>query len=915
MALARRRAHYIISTHWDREWYQTFQDFRYQLVTLLDKVLDQIESGELKGPFTCDGQTIILEDYLEIRPEREGQVRQFLAEGKLIAGPWYVLPDEFLVSGESIIRNIRHGRLVTQELGGKPSDAGFVCDLFGHPSQLPQILKGFGIHAAIVWRGLNPLPEARFWWEGADDTKIATLRFGKSGYCDYAYKVRLGTKHAVEFDPERAVTDLRDFVAEEAERTGGDGPFLIFDGGDHLEQDLDHYRVLLQEAADPQNEYEIIHSTLDDFIKEFVAGFDNVSQKVRGELRESATQEMAKDQQFLIPGVGSSRVWIKQQNSVCQNLLCQWAEPFSLLASQLTSKKWPQAYLRNAWVWLLKNHPHDSICGCSIDQVHEDMKYRFAQSRQIAERVTREAFIAIAASIGGEIGERELRVTVFNPLPREGTEVVELILSIPRSWPDFSEFFVFEAKPAFLIYNENGQEIAYQRLSQTPNSVGKRFRDIKFPEVWPTTEVSVALSLPLPAMGYTTLKVVGEKRTDDDAKASINVLATRYPATPSLVVSDRTLENEYIRVSVRSNGSLTLHDKRSGEDYDELLTFEDGTDIGDGWFHGPALNGQVFTSAACPADVAVEASGPLIGSLRVRTKLQLPKEFDFQRMRRSEERLEVILDSLVSLRVGQDYVDVKTEVVNTVKDHRLRVLFPSGATAASSFLADSLFDVVERPIALSEDNHLRRELEVEAKPQQSWTSVHKNKRGLAIVCDGGLMESGVRDVLDRPIILTLFRSTKRTVFTSGEPEGQLLNHSMTFCYRIVPLMSAPSRSKLFAHAQALAGGFKFVQLDSTDIRLKRNPVVLEPSSGLLKLDGGAVLTSLLQVGDAIEARFFNPDEHSIAAKFTFRDAHTIKTARLVDFESRPIDQDIVVGAAGEISLHMKPKQILTLSLC
>ncbi len=105
-----RRAHYVVSTHRDREWYQTFQDFRYRLVQLLDRVLDGLADGRLKGPFQTDGQAIILEDYLEVRPERRDQVAEYVRQGLLAVGPWYALPDEFLVSGEALIRNLHAGR-------------------------------------------------------------------------------------------------------------------------------------------------------------------------------------------------------------------------------------------------------------------------------------------------------------------------------------------------------------------------------------------------------------------------------------------------------------------------------------------------------------------------------------------------------------------------------------------------------------------------------------------------------------------------------------------------------------------------------------------------------------------------------------------------------------------------------------
>ncbi len=912
LSVPRRRAHYVLSTHWDREWHQTFQDFRYRLVGLLDKVLDRLESGEFTGPFTCDGQAIILEDYLEIRPEREAQVRQFLAEGKLVAGPWYVLPDEFLVSGEALIRNIRHGREVVRSFGAVPSNAGFVCDLFGHVSQLPQIFRGFGFTGAIVWRGLEPIKDARFHWAGADGKSLPALRFGKSGYCDYNFKARLCMDYKAEFESEKARKDLHGFLGEEADRTAGNGPLLVFDGGDHLSADMDHYGVLMQVATDPNAAFEVLHSSLDAFLEELVLSFGDVTQVIQGELREPGERPFAEDQQWLIPGVGSSRYWIKQQNAACQNLLCQWAEPFSVLAAQLAGHEYPHTYLQRAWTWLLQNHPHDSICGCSIDQVHEDMKYRFAQCRQIAARQTEEALSAIASNIAGEVGEREMRVCVFNPVPRDRDEVVELMLTISKDWPEFNEFFGYETKPSFRIYDHEGNEIPYQRLAQKTGAVRKRIRDIKFPEVNGICEVTVALHLKIPALGYTTLLVVGDKRTDDDSKVSVFVLPTRHPSAPGLASSGHELENEFLRVTVAPNGTLTIFDKRTGQTFERLMALEDGADIGDGWYHAPAVNDQHFSSQACSADVALVANGPAYAALRVRTLLKVPKRFDFTRMVRSEEYVEILVDSRIVLRAGQDFVEVESRIENTACDHRLRMVFPSGAETASTFLADSAFDVVERPIALRSNNHLFREVEVEAKPQQAWTAVFAGQRGLAVVCDGSLLESGVRDNRERPIILTLFRSTQKTVMTSGEPEGELLGQDMTFRFRIVPLAGDPDRTALFHRAQELSGGFNTIQLEPQDIRVRSTGGRIPPTGSLLRVDGASVLTSLRRIKDAVEVRLFNPDESG--GESALRLAETLEgPAQRVDLESRTIGEPLLSGG-GTLSLALHPKEFITLSI-
>ena len=824
-SISKIRAHYIVSTHWDREWYQSFQNFRYQLVRLLDRVFQGLEDGRMLGPFQTDGQSIILEDFLEIRPGQRTRVEELAQAGKLVIGPWYVLPDEFLVSGESLIRNLRTGRAVARSFGAQPSDAGFVCDLFGHNSQMPQIFAGFGIRGGFVWRGLNNVQTRHVRWIGADGTDLTCYRFPAGGYCDYTFEIRHAREHSAVHSAQQVQVDLQRYLEYEAEHTEVD-PILLFDGGDHEEWDQETYKAMVQfmkagsdEAAQSASEFELIHTSLDTYLQEVLPQKERISSVVRGELREPG--RYFDDQQWVIPGVLSSRVWIKQDNAECESLLCQWAEPLSSIASMTTDHEMPQGFLDVAWKWLLKNHPHDSICGCSIDVVHEDMKFRFSQSHQIAERLTLESTRKIAASIAGDIGGDELRVVVFNPLPVDLDETVELVLQIPQEWAHFNEFFGFEPKPAFRIFTTDDSEVPYQRLSQAANRQKLRVYETKFPQSYRTHDIGVSLRLHLPALGYTTLTVRGDQ----------NGGATRHPQNTGLATSERSMENEILSVAIESNGSLTLFDKRTGESYQRLLTFEDSADIGDGWYHGQSVNDQVFVSTASPAAVALLHDGPHLTTFRIRTNMQIPERFLFDDvMQRSEKLVDLIIQSDVSLRPGSDRLEVSTAVHNTVADHRLRMLFPSGANA-QTYLADSPFDAVERSIALNPQNHLYRELEVETKPQQTWTCVHHGKRGIAVV-SSGLLESAVRDIPERTLALTLFRSTRRTVHTDGEPEGLLLD-KMQFHYWIIPLAGEPDVVRLFHLGQKLAAGCRAVQLRARDQKLYRSDQVLEPVASFL----------------------------------------------------------------------------------
>ena len=890
------RAHYVLSTHWDREWYQSFQNYRYQLVRLLDRVLAGLEDGRLRGPFQTDGQAIILEDYLEIRPDRRQQLERLAQAGRLVIGPWYVLPDEFLVSGESLVRNIRLGRQIARSYGVEPSNAGFVCDLFGHNSQMPQIFAGFGIHGGLIWRGLNHLQTRHVRWRGADGTELATYRFPGGGYCDYTFQVRHAREHLLQLSAAKVQSDLDEYLRYEAEHTEVD-PILLFDGGDHEEWDQETYAAMVAYADQGSDDFEVIHTSLDAYLAEVLPQADRISTVVQGELRDPGRDY--DDQQWVIPGVLSSRVWIKQANAECQSLLCQWAEPFSAWAHFSLDSEVPQGFLDVAWKWLLKNHPHDSICGCSIDVVHEDMKFRFSQSRQIADRLTREATQQIAASVGGDLTDDELRVVVFNPLAQPLNETAELTLHIPVHWPHFNEFFGFEPKPAFRIYDAQGNEVPYQRLKQVTNRHKTRIYEVKFPNSYRTHDVTVSLPLALPAMGYTTLTV----------RAEPSGHATRHPAAPGLAIAENAMENEHLRVTIESNGTLTLLDKRSGAAYRRLMTYEDCADIGDGWYHGQAVNDQVFVSTASAAAVALVHDGPQLTTFRVRTTMAVPAEFHFDdRMGRSDPLVDLVVDSLISLRPGSDRIEVETLVHNVADDHRLRVLFPTGAKT-KSYLADTPFDVVERPIPLRSDNHLYRELEVETRPQQSWTAVFDEQRGLAVI-SSGLLESAVRDVADRTLALTLFRGTRRTVNTDGEPNGQLRG-ALAFRYWLAPLVGAPDRARLSHLGQQIAAGLRAVQLRPADLPLYRQGKVLPPAAGLLQVQGPAVVTSARWVGGGLEVRMFNPTGTPCEARVHFGGGLRFSTLQAIDFESKPIE-DAGNLAQNEGIVQLAAKQIKTM---
>ncbi len=743
----------------------------------------------------------------------------------------------------------------------------------------------------------------KFIWRGADGTEIPSIRFGKIGYCDYAFRIRRAHEPQWKLsDPEALAEELDHYIEEEAQQCATDA-LLIFDGGDHQEWDLDIYKVFSNWMTWEGQKNDVRHTSLDVFLQDMLQQKDRITTVLEGELREPGLYPLDTDQQWVIPGVLSSRVPLKQANQRCQTLLTQWAEPFDAFKHLLTGHQTPPGFFHTAWKWLLQNHPHNSIDGCSIDQVHQDMVYRFDQCQQIAEQVTADSTHTISASIGGNIATDELRITVFNPLPHPFSGISEFDFQLPPEWPTFNEFFGYEPKPAFLIFDHNGDEIPYQRLAQKGRRNRIRAHHNKFWQGTVSNDVSVALSLEIPALGYTTLNVRPGKPG----------IPTRYPAIPGMVTSECSMENEHLRVMVNPNGSLTLTDKASGQSFERLQTFEDVADIGDGWYHGQAANDQTFVSTACGAEVIQVHDGPYTAVLRIRLSMPIPEAFLFDSMVRSERRVNLSIDSTIILRKGQKYLDIQATVDNPAGDHRLRALFPSGVPA-DSYLADSAFDVVERPIALVADNHRYRELEVETRPQQSWTTVHKDGRGLAII-SAGLLETAVRDLPERPIALTLFRSTRRTVFTNGEDGGQLFGR-LSFHFLVMPLNGEPDRIHLTELGQQLNAGLRAVQLVKEDQPYYQVTSGLELSGGFFELRGPAVLSSAREVGKGFEIRVYNPTNSSAQASLDFIEypGNQLPWNKycLVNLDSQPLSGWKPIKR--KIDFESGPKKIITIRL-
>ncbi|OUS77113.1 hypothetical protein B1748_08130 [Paenibacillus sp. MY03] len=902
--------HIVPHTHWDREWYLPYQEFRIRLTRLVGKLLAILERDPEYASFHLDGQSSVLDDYLEIHPEDRERLKRYITEGRIKLGPWYVQPDESIVSGESLIRNFQLGIRIAEEMGGSQR-FGYLPDMFGHISQLPQILDGFGMKEAVFWRGLGEVVTqsgTELKWQGADGTTLFAYRFPNAlGY---------NSVFRLHGDIDKAERQMRELFEGHLLPPTKASSVLVMVGVDHMEPQDDLSKIV-NKLAPRFPGYKLIHSTMEQFLASAKAETDGIGDGLYtavGELRDT-NRSADGSINFLLANVLSSRMPLKQFNAKVQFELERWAEPFSAIWHGMGGA-YPDKLLAQSWKYLLQNHPHDSICGCSRDEVHRQMMTRFEWAQEIAEQLTDESLRYIASEIDtSALPDGAIVFHVFNPLERGRKDTVTVELMLPDADADIRFFEIRDSEGRVLP----SQWVDMRRELIAGNHPDDEVRDLGLLEAAvPPEEKGILVGLAfvrkatvrfvpheLPALGYATFTATPVRMASLDKRT---------------LVDGHALENEWLRVEVGQNGSVRLLDKTSGRQYDNVLVYEDGGDIGDGYTFSPPLFDERFSTAGLQASISVMEEGPARGALRIAQSWQLPVGLESDRKRRSTTRRECLLTTELSLGKHDRWVGVTARFDNQVGDHRLRVKIATGIGAAQSW-ASSAFDMVRRSTKVAQPSDDRWiEDAVGVHPNQGLAGVTSScgSYGFA-VAPYGLPEYEVTPSGD--ILVTLVRSVGylgspdlRTIRGGAgpmfkTPEAQCQGE-LTYRLALIPHAGdgaqsgeawrrsaehhLPARAvQMRKHAGTMPLAHSFVSLDTPE-----NPIVL---SALKRTEGR----------DGTLLRCFNPSEseHSVTLQLD----RPVKEAYVLDLEENrkePVEIDSPDGRA--LTLRLRSKGIITI---
>jgi mannosylglycerate hydrolase len=698
--------HLVPHTHWDREWYEPFQTFRMRLVELVDQLLERMERDP-RMRFTLDGQTATIDDYLEVRPSAEPLIRRLIAEGRLAIGPWQILMDEFLVSGETIVRNLELGWARAEGLG-RAMPIGYLPDMFGHIAQMPQILRRAGISRAAVWRGVPAaIDQNVFLWAAPDGSEVET-EYLVGGYGNGAYL----------FDvPDRLGAKLVGYRSTNA-AFYGDRSFLAMYGTDHAVPSPQ-----LADLVDAVNRddpsVEIRLETLADYVVRPEPD-DRPLQRWTGELRSGARANM-------LMGVSSARIDIKAACARAERLLERYAEPLTALHATT----WPERLLDLAWRRIVDNSAHDSICGCSHDAVVAQVLSRFAEAEQLGR--------GVLAATGREIATRVPvgSWAAINPSPSARADMVELDVALAegqvlalsmagkalltqelsRKAPRIAAFRLRGHEiPELLRRRRHGRELFGRQLngsrvdrSTDVPAITLLVDDIGEPDELDVDELIKAIEqvvgeapdspwdldvvapdhrlvlarVEAPALGWSVVDAGGTGRAASPADLG------------PVIVTERTLSNGLVEIAVEADGTIRL--RGGGADLSGVGRLVDGGEFGDSYNYGPPERDRLI---ATPLDVLIERThaGPLLGELVVRRRYGWPVAVAPDGSTRSDSTVETEVVTSYELRADEPFVRVRIDFENRSRDHRLRWHVPLPVAAKGS-AAEGQFAVVERGLA------------------------------------------------------------------------------------------------------------------------------------------------------------------------------------------------------------------------
>ena len=820
---AEQTAYIVSHTHWDREWRYSIWATRLMLLDFMDELIELLENGKYAG-FLMDGQVIPILDYLEVCPEMTDRVKALVADGKLLIGPWLLLPDEYPVDGEALVRNLLLGYRRAEELGGV-FKAGYTSFGWGQTAQLAQIYAGFDIDTALIGKRVSKqrAPHSEFIWRSPDGSELLSTRFGSFGRSNFFFKLHMealcgvpvgpmewlyhwedgGTAYhradpqqmeqdhfrldaPEKWHPEVITPELIDELWQTTDESVIENHRLMMDGVDYLgSQPMLPEMIKRINEVDENPNRKWVHTTLDKFLEIMKNKIDRSALPVvNGELRDGNIG-------MVTGNALATRLYLKQLNKKAQNLLLRFAEPLAAMAN-MTGAGYQSRVFEKTWDFLLKAHPHDSINGVTQDVTANEVESRLIEAIDLSESLGNRALQNLISSIDmNDFDDKDILLAVFNPLPYARDEVIEAWVTRPRPEMDKHTLY-FEAVLGMQVYDTQGKAVAtqWQGYTNEDYQVSELHRR---PTAYQTERHRIFFDAgKIPACGYKIFRVaVKDENGPDVANRPSDVAWSDSKArTATILKSPSVMENEFLKLKMNADGTFDLTDKELGKTFSNLNYYEDRGEIGSYWTNERPMFDQVHTSLGCQARIWAEESGPLQATLVSEIKMALPSRSIKKEKSRGDNISDFVIKTAVTLKAGQKQIEVKVDFDNRHHDHYLRAMFPTGLSDAKCVDTGGHFIVDSRPVRPLGPTPESAWPDMATLPQNNFTDISDGKTGLAFLNDS-LTEYEVLDNEERTVALSLLRSVRNWICVatvgssfSSQKGGQCLGeHSIRYAIR------------------------------------------------------------------------------------------------------------------------------------
>ena len=864
--------HLIPHTHWDREWFLPRAAFHARLVAMFDDLLERMHADAAFRTFLLDGQTVLVEDYLRTRPERENDIKTLVKSGRLQVGPWYVLADELIPSGESLVRNLLLGAGDADRLGGR-LDVLYSPDAFGHPAALPTLAREFGMKFGVLWRGLGGEPGQErdlFRWRGTDGKDIVLWHLPPEGYEIGAALPGSGARLPDVW------TQVRASLVERA--AGKHIP--VFVGADHHapHPTLARLRDLLADL-EPASAFRV--SRLEEF---FQAAEATSAHAIGGELRWSYGYT------WTLQGVHGTRAPLKRRHAQVELWLERIAEPLVALARNCGGRD-RRPVLDTAWRTLVRTQFHDTIAGSTADVVADTAAQRLTQVAAYAAELTRGALQELVGHDPDVARERaegtQPALVLWNPAARArgGVTVADVTLfrrdvlvgptsgRTPRQGPGYRPFALYGRDGKAIPVQVLAQRVAHERIEATRH----------YPDQDEVDQVRIAFRAPaVPGLG-------------------VAALTTGAAAPPSRAedvhVQGRSLANRFVEVALEANGALTLIDRKRNERYADVLRLEDSGDAGDTYTYCPPLRDRVKVSRG-PVTVRRLAAGPFVAALEARWEMT----------RGIDARL------VVQLYADSPIVRVIVEIDNNNSNHRLRARVPTGLAGALASAGSAFGAVPRAPVAVDPAAY-PRETPVRTAPAQRSVAVARGDRGLALLAPGFFEYEWTAK---GDLLVTLLRAVGdlsrgdlptrpgHAAWPTAVPEAQCLGRTR------IDLAIAPVSVSELERGDAVSQLWEDAFLPLHGMWL-RDAATLTMAPVDVALEGSGLVFSALkpaQIGSPMVLRCYNATDRKAAGAWRF--GNGVKTAHRVRADEREAVALVLEQRGNVVRFIAEPHELVSI---